>query len=142
MSGNSDICSSGYEICTNLFVYPLHGLICDTLVNDVICLSVFLLGLMGDSMLQCTGSNGSTIFTGIVPGNYRLRIIASAPGYNESVIRRRVVVPDGSNFCTVNFIDEGAVVRESTLTVHFRGVGPVTGFQCVMDRQKEFSCEL
>ena len=93
-------------------------------------------------MLLCTGSNGSTIFTGIAPGNYRLRIIASAPGYNESAIRRRVVIPDGSNFCTVNFIDEGVVVHGNTLTVHFRGVGPVTGFQCVVDRRRKFSCEL
>ena len=92
-------------------------------------------------MLLYTGSSGSTTFTGIAPGIYRLRIVASAPGYNDSVIRRRVVVPDGSNFCTANLIDDGVVLSGSDLTVHFRGVGPVTGFQCILDRQREFSCE-
>ena len=92
-------------------------------------------------MLLYTGSNGTTTFTGVAPGNYRLRIVASAPDYNNSVIRRRVVIPDGSNFCTANLIDEGVVLSGSNLTVHFRGVGPVTGFQCIMDRRRRFSCE-
>ena len=93
-------------------------------------------------MLLYTGSSGSTTFTGIAPGIYRLRIVASAPGYNDSVIRRRVVIPHDSNFCAANLIDDGVVLSGSDLIVHFRGVGPVTGFQCIVDRQRKFSCEL
>ena len=32
-------------------------------------------------MLLYTGSNGSTTFSNIAPGKYRLRVVASAPGY-------------------------------------------------------------
>ena len=88
------------------------------------------------------GSNGSTTFTGLTLGVYRLKIVASASGYNRLVMRRRVVIPRDPNYCTANLIDDGVVVRGSTLTVHFRGVGPVTGFQCTVDRQTKFSCEL
>ena len=91
-----------------------------------------------------TGSNGSTTFSDIAAaGKYRLRIVASAPGYNRSILRRRVVIPEGPNYCTANLIDDGVVVSGGNLTVHFRGVGPVTGYECVMDRRRSsrFTCE-
>ena len=91
-------------------------------------------------MLLYIGSNGT--FTGLTPGVYRLKIVASASGYNRLVMRRRVVIPRDPNYCTANLIDDGVVVKGNTLTVHFRGVGPVTGFQCSVDRQTKFSCEL
>ena len=87
------------------------------------------------------GSNGSTTFTGLAWGVYRVRIVTTAPNATRSVFRRRVVIPRDPNYCTVNLIDEGVVVRGSTLTVNFRGVGPVTGFQCILDRQTRFPCE-
>ena len=93
-------------------------------------------------MLLYIGLNGTTTFTGLAPGVYRLKIVASASGYNRSVIRRRVVIPRDSNYCTANLIDEGVVVSGSNLTVHFQGVGPVTGFQCIVDRRTRISCEL
>ena len=95
-------------------------------------------------MLLYTGSNGSTTFNDITPGKYRLRVVASAPGYNRSILRRRVVVPKGPNYCTANLIDEGVVVSGSNLTIHFQGVGPVTGYLCIMDQRKSsrFTCEL
>ena len=88
------------------------------------------------------GSNGSITFTGIAPGKYRLRVVASDRGCDQSVIRRRVVIPEGPNHCTANLIDEGALVNGRNVTVHFRGVGPVTEFLCVMDRQTRVLCEL
>ena len=94
------------------------------------------------SCLHCIGSNGSATFSGIAPGKYRLRVVALSPGYNRSVLRRRVVIPNGPNFCTANLIDEGVLVSGSNLTVIFRGVGPVPEFQCILDRQRKFSCEL
>ena len=93
-------------------------------------------------MLLYVGSNGTTTFTGLAWGVYRLKIVASAPNYTRSVIRRRVVIPRDSNYCTANLIDEGVIVNGSNLTVHFQGVGPVTGFQCIVDRRTRFSCEL
>lgn len=94
-------------------------------------------------MLLYTGSNGSTTFSNIAPGKYRLRVVASAPGYNRSILRRRVVIPEGPNYCTANLIDEGVVVSGGNLTVHFRGVGPVTGYECIMDRRRSsrFTCK-
>ena len=88
------------------------------------------------------GSNGSVSFTGVPPGRYRLRVVASSPGHNQSVIRRRVVIPDDPNYCTANLIDDGAIINGSDVTVHFRGVGPVREFLCMMDRQIMVSCEL
>lgn len=90
------------------------------------------------------GSNGSTTFSDIAAGKYRLRVVASAPGYNRSILRRRVVIPEGPNYCTANLIDEGVVVSGGNLTVHFRGVGPVTGYECIVDQQRSsrFTCEL
>ena len=69
-------------------------------------------------------------------------MVASAPGSNRTVLRRRVVIPEGSNYCTANLIDEGAVVNGSNVTVYFRGVGPVTQFLCSLDRQRRFTCKL
>jgi len=51
------------------------------------------------------------------------------------------VIPVGSNFCTANLIDEGTVVNGSSVTVYFRGVGPVTQFLCSLDHQRKFTCE-
>ena len=45
--------------------------------------------------VTCTGSNGSATFTGIAPGKYRMRVVASAPGYIQTALRRRVVIPKG-----------------------------------------------
>ena len=92
-------------------------------------------------ILITTGSNGSIKFTGVPPGRYRLRVVASAPGHNQSVIRRRVVIPEDPNYCTVNLIDEGTIINGSDVTVLFRGVGPVREFLCLMDRQIQVSCE-
>ena len=57
-------------------------------------------------------------------------MVASAAGYNQSVLRRRecVVIPGDPNYCTAGLIDEGAVVNGSSVTVHFQGVGPVPVF--------------
>ena len=88
------------------------------------------------------GSNGSATFNGLAWGVYRVKIVTTAPNATRSVFRRRVVIPRDPNYCTANLIDDGVVVRGSTLTVHFQGVGPVTGFQCILDRQTRFSCEL
>ena len=90
--------------------------------------------IMGDC------SNGSTTFTSLAPGVYRVRIVTSAPNYTRTVFRRRVVIPRDSNFCTVNLINDGVVVSGSNLMVHFQGLGPVTGFQCIVDRRTRFSC--
>ena len=65
--------------------------------------------------------------------NNKLRVVASAAGYNQSVLRRRVVIPGDPNYCTAGLIDDGAVVNGSSVTVHFRGVGPVTQFLCLVD---------
>ena len=51
------------------------------------------------------------------------------------------MIPVGSNFCTANLIDEGTVVNENSVTVYFRGVGPVTQFLCSFDCQRKFTCE-
>ena len=68
-------------------------------------------------------------------------MVATAPGHNQSVIRRRVVIPEDPNYCTVNLIDEGTIINGSDVTVHFRGVGPVREFLCLMDRQIQVLCE-
>ena len=109
-------------------------LLCETIVNGN--------GMsFGFCFCTCVGSNGTTTFTGLAPGVYRLKIGASASGYNRPVIRRRVVIPRDSNYCTANLIDEGVVVSGSNLMVHFQGVGLVTGFRCILDRRTRFSCE-
>ena len=113
-------------------------LICEIIVNDV--LSMFLFWIW-HFMLLYVGSNGTTTFTGLAWGVYRPRIVASASGFNRSVIRRRVVIPRDSNYCTVNLINDGVVVSGNNLTVHFRGVGPATGFRCFVNRRTRFSCE-
>ena len=92
-------------------------------------------------ILITIGSNGRVVFTGVPPGRYRLRVVASAPGHNQSVIRRRVVIPEDPNYCTVNLIDEGTIINGSDVTVLFRGVGPVREFLCLMDRQIQVLCE-
>ena len=92
--------------------------------------------------LYTTGSNGSTTFADLASGVYRVRIVTTAPNATRSVFRRRVVIPRDPNFCAVNLINDGAVVRGNTLTVHFRGVGPVTGFECILDRRTRSPCEL
>ena len=88
-----------------------------------------------------TGSNGSVTFTGIAPGKYRLRVVALAPGYIQTALRRRVVIPDGPEYCTANLIDEGVVIDGSNVTVYFQGVGPVKEFLCIVDRRRKFPCE-
>jgi len=87
------------------------------------------------------GSNGSVTFTGIAPGKYRLRVMVSEGGCDRSVIRRRVVIPEGPSYCTANLIDEGAILNGSDVTVNFQGVGPAREFLCVMDRQMRVPCE-
>ena len=49
-------------------------------------------------MLLYTGSNASTTFNNVAPGKYRLRVVPSAPGYNQSILRRRVMIPEGPNY--------------------------------------------
>ena len=71
-----------------------------------------------------------------------MRIVTTAPNATLSVFRRRVVISRDPNYCTVNLINDGVVVHGSTLTVNFRGVGPVTGFQCILDRRTRSPCEL
>ena len=89
-----------------------------------------------------TGSNGSATFTGIAPGKYRLRVVALAPGYIQTALRRRVVIPEGPEDCTANLIDEGVVIDGSNVTVYFQGVGPVKEYLCIVDRQRRFPCEI
>ena len=110
-------------------------LICEMIVNDEFLFWIW------HFMLLYVGSNGTTTFTGLAWGVYRLKIVASASGYNRSVIRRRVVIPRDSNYCTINLINDGVVVSGNNLTVHFRGVGPATGFRCFVNRRTRFSCE-
>ena len=71
-----------------------------------------------------------------------MRVVASAPGYTQAALRRRVVIPEGPEDCTANLIDEGVVIDGSNVTVYFQGVGPVKEFLCIMDRERKFPCEI
>ena len=88
-----------------------------------------------------TGSNGSTTFTSLPWGVYRVRIVTSAPNQTQSVFRRRVVIPRDPNYCAVNLINDGVVVSGNNLMVHFQGLGPVTGFECIVDRRTRNPCK-
>ena len=70
-----------------------------------------------------------------------MRVVAQAPGYIQTAVRRRVVIPEGPSYCTANLIDEGVVIDGSNVTVYFQGVGPVKEFLCIVDRQRKFPCE-
>ena len=70
-----------------------------------------------------------------------MRIVTSAPNQTQSVFRRRVVIPRDPNYCAVNLINDGVVVSGNNLMVHFQGLGPVTGFECIVDRRTRNPCK-
>ena len=87
------------------------------------------------------GSKGGITFSGVAPGKYRLRVVASTTGHSQSVRGRRVVIPRPS-YCRVNLIIEDVIINESNMTVHFRGVGHVKEFLCAFDRETKFHVSL
>ena len=91
-------------------------------------------------MYIIVGWNGSITFTGVAPGKYRLRVVASTTGNNQSVIRRIVVIPRPS-YCTVNLIIEGVIISKINMTAHFWGVGCVKEFLYAIDQQTKISCQ-
>ena len=84
---------------------------------------------------------GKVTYSVSTTGNYMLTIVAMNSNYDTSVRKRMITVPDGSDSCAVNLINDGLVASGSTVSVQFSGAGQVSGFVCYTDQQAQSDCK-
>lgn len=96
------------------------------------------------SSLLLEGSNGSIVFTNLIPRRYTLRIEAQNLNEDPVILRRQLEISSDPQYCTLHFINGGVTVNcdQRTAVVEFVKNGPVTSFNCQLDRQGFFPCKM
>lgn len=95
---------------------------------------------MVDTLSYILGSSGYAKFQNVVPGTYKLRLIATTESEQKmSVVK--LTIPDDVTTCTVHLINKGVTINGTSINVEFGGVGPCTNFCCKLDRNPSFQCK-
>ena len=93
-------------------------------------------------MTDCLGSNGHIAFSSLNPGVYTLRIVASNRRPDKEFLKRRFEITNDTERCTLHLINNGVTVTSNdTASVEFASRGPVTGYNCFLDKMKPFKCK-
>ena len=95
-----------------------------------------------------TGSSGRVEFTGLVPGDFTLRVVAVDPFISDrlnrdrrAIARNRLWVHGDDVFCVTHLKNDGVTVNQNTMTIDFYSTGNPTGFLCSFDRGEFFECK-
>ena len=95
-----------------------------------------------------TGSSGRVEFTGLVPGDFTLRVVAVDPLISDrlnpdrrAIARNRLWVHGDDVFCVTHLKNDGVTVNQNTMTIDFYSTGDPTGFLCSFDRGEFFECK-
>ena len=95
-----------------------------------------------------TGSNGRVEITGVVPGDFTLRVVAVDPFISDrfnpdrrAIARNRLWVKGNDEFCTTLVRNDGVTVNQNTMTIDFYNTGNPTGYVCSFDRGEFFACK-
>ena len=89
----------------------------------------------------CVGSSGYVNFSGLEPGIYILRVVATNLRPDKEFIKRRFEITNDTQRCTLHLINDGVTVTGDTATVEFSGRGPVEGYYCRTNREDYYMCE-
>ena len=84
------------------------------------------------NLLQCflTGSSGTIQFAQLSPGFYTIRIVAENGRSDRGTLRVRVRVPESSDHCAVNLINQQWMQEGANVTMWFETLGPVKNVKC------------
>ena len=81
------------------------------------------------------------VFSGLIPDNYTLRVVASNRPPDKKFIKVRFEVTDDLERCTLHLINEGVSVRGDSARVEFAGRGPANGYLCYLDKTQLYQCK-
>ena len=86
------------------------------------------------------GSSGYVMFSGLSPGVYTLRVVATNRKPDKVFITIRFEITDDPDRCTLHLINEGVSVREDSVRVEFTGRGPASDYLCSLDKTQPYKC--
>ena len=80
------------------------------------------------------------MFSGLSPGVYTLRVVATNRKPDKVFITRRFEITDDPGRCTLHLINEGVSVRGDSVRVEFTGRGPASDYLCSLDKTQPYQC--
>ena len=86
------------------------------------------------------GSSGYVMFSGLSPGVYTLRVVATNRKPDKVFITIRFEITDDPDRCTLHLINEGVSVRGDSVRVEFTGRGPASDYLCSLDKTQPYQC--
>ena len=80
------------------------------------------------------------MFSGLSPGVYTLRVVATNRKPDKVFITRRFEITDDPGRCTLHLINEGVSVRGDSVRVEFSEKGPASDYLCSLDKTQPYQC--
>ena len=92
------------------------------------------------TLAYTSGSSGHVEFSGLGPGVYILRVVATNRKPDKEFIRSRFEITNDTERCTLHLINSGVSVSGDNSTVEFWGRGPASGYLCHLDKMEPYQC--